>query len=89
MILGKFLKKDFFPDVNERTKPLSHRQKQRVVKREQVKEEKVKAKSAPKAPPKGFTDDNKDWLKLKAQKVGSAGESDDSEEEDEAQEEVR
>jgi len=58
--------------VNERSKPLTHRQKQRVAKRD-----KANVKQVGKSVAKGFTDDNKEWLKLKKKKPSSAAESED------------
>uniref|UniRef100_A0A336M359 CSON011218 protein n=1 Tax=Culicoides sonorensis TaxID=179676 RepID=A0A336M359_CULSO len=77
-------------DDEERVKPLTHRQKQRAVKRDMKKQksslQKPNQKPAQvngKQPQKkGFSDDNKEWLKLKKnqKKIGSDGESPDEDE---------
>lgn len=78
----------------ERLKPLTHRQKQRAVKRETKKQKPVPQKpsettknvavaaTGKKGQKKGFTDDNSDWLKLK-KPIRSDGESENEEVSDE------
>ncbi|XP_063698681.1 uncharacterized protein LOC134829521 [Culicoides brevitarsis] len=76
-------------DTEKRDKPLTHRQKQRAVKRDakKLRVEELQKKVAAKKAKQGFTDDNSEWLKPKKKKPvhRSDGESDDDDDEEEEQ----